>query len=813
MIHPIRSLRKHVIPLILVVLIFLQVISGCSSEIFSTNNDNNSGNATAEVVLNVQLPSTLQPSDKLLLEVLDDVTGVYFNATRYEMTRKDDLNYFTHVPAWISSEIKYRYVKVGATSEYEYNARNQQVRFRLLKVTGPEVLQDTIAAWAGQPYTGRSGLIKGQVIDNKTKAPIPGLLVCGGGIQTTTASDGSYILDGLVPGTHNLVIFSMSGSYETFQQGARIAEGATTPAVVYLEKRNDAALTFNVKVPDGYDETLPLRFVSNLQNYGNAYADLSAGSPGSAINYPELKKVASNTYQLKIDIPSGFYLRYKFSIGDGFWNSELDKEGNFVLRELIVDQSRTLNLKVQSFSPQDEGAVDFRLTVPPTTLPNDQIYIQFNPFDWMEPIPMVKDTEYGWHFTLYNPLNLLTNVQYRFCRNGECISGGEKKLQIRQVSSSNDLQTVDVKVNNWKNLSNTPRDFTLITTGGASQPRSGFLAGVEVTPTLPANWQATIDQGLGVSFNYGGDYVILRPTWSATSINPPSIEPIPGHDLLWQEIQSLNSHIALNHQKSILFPTINYAQSSEIFWMTAARDSDWWNQWYERYSRFILNCADLANVLSLDAIIIGDPSVTPSMMNGMLPNGKLSQSPENADEHWAHLVADIRSRFKGKVIGVASINADVDLIPGWLDQVDEIYVLFSPALKKERSGTVEELKMEITRLLNKRVLPIYEKYQKPIIIGLSYPSSSYALGGFNSSDHDRVTIPAEVSEIQPDLALQARLYNAALISFSSREYISGFFTRGYYPYLETYDASSSIIGKPAGDVLWFWYHFLLNKSP
>ena len=805
--------RKDLIPLLLVVLILVQVISGCSSNSLNSSTNRNPDNATAEVVLNVTLPAALQPSERLLLEVLDDVTGVYFNPSRYEMTRKDNLTYFTHVPALISSEIKYRYVKAGATNEYEYNARNQQVRFRLVSVTGPEVIQDSISAWVDRPYSSSTGMIKGQAIDQKTKAPIPGLLVCSGGLQTTTASDGSYILDGLIPGTHNLVIYSMDGAYNTFQQGARISEGATTPAVVYLEKRNNVTLAFNVKIPDGYDEAQPLRFVSNMHNYGNAYADLSAGSPGAADNYPVLNQVAAGSYQIKIDVPSGFYLRYKFSFGDGFWNAELDKEGNFVLRELVVEQTRTINQRVSTFSPSNEDLVEFHLSVPTSTLSTDKVYIQFNPFDWMEPIPMVKDSETSWHFSLYNPLHILKDVQYRFCRNGQCEVSSEKDLPLRQVSLSGERQTVNVNIDAWKNLTSTTTDFTLVTSGGAAKPRQGFLAGVEISPALPSNWQATIDQGLAVTATYGGDYVILTPSWSATSINPPVLEAVPGRDLLWQEIQTQNSHVLMNHQKTLLFPVVTYTQSPEIFWMTGNRDGNWWNLWYERYARLILNYADLANTLKLEALIIGDPSVSPSMMNGLLPNGKPSQSPANADDQWRHLIAEIRSRFNGKVIGVATVNSDVDIVPGWLDQVDEIYVLFAPAIKKEKSGSVEDLKMEITRILNKRVLPIYEKYQKPILMGLSFSSGDFSLGGFTSTDYDRSSVPAEVSDIQPDLGLQARLYNAAMISFSTRDYISGFFSRGFYPYLEVQDASSSVYGKPAGDVLWFWYHFLLNKSP
>jgi hypothetical protein len=67
--------------------------------------------------------------------------------------------------------------------------------------------------------------------------------------------------------------------------------------------------------------------------------------------------------------------------------------------------------------------------------------------------------------------------------------------------------------------------------------------------------------------------------------------------------------------------------------------------------------------------------------------------------------------------------------------------------------------------------------------------------------------------IGSNLQVQSSLYNAVILSAASAGWIDGFFSRSYYPYVSMQDASSSIYKKPAADVLWFWYHFLLNKAP
>ena len=67
------------------------------------------------------------------------------------------------------------------------------------------------------------GRIQGQVTDANTNLPIPNVMVTAGGIQTITSSDGSFLLEGLSPGTHNLVAYSIEGTYQPFAQGAVVA--------------------------------------------------------------------------------------------------------------------------------------------------------------------------------------------------------------------------------------------------------------------------------------------------------------------------------------------------------------------------------------------------------------------------------------------------------------------------------------------------------------------------------------------------------------------------------------------------------------
>jgi len=75
----------------------------------------------------------------------------------------------------------------------------------------------------------------------------------------------------------------------------------------------------------------------------------------------------------------------------------------------------------------------------------------------------------------------------------------------------------------------------------------------------------------------------------------------------------------------------------------------------------------------------------------------------------------------------------------------------------------------------------------------------------------------EYPSVSPDLSInlagQAKAYSAAIMSVASQSWISGFISRGFNPYVELQDNSATIYRKPASEILWFWFHYLLNKPP
>jgi hypothetical protein len=813
-----HSFRK-IITVTLTLILVNSIISGCSG-LFPTPTEANSFSETvenypkAEVVFQTRIPTPLVDGEKLVLEILDDVTGVYLNPSHYEMAKQNDQDYFVRLPLIIGEKVKYRFLRQSTKTIYENTTQNTQVRYRMLLVNGPLVIQDLVAAWSDQTYSGPVGRIRGQLVDQNNNSPIPNMVICAAGMQTISSSDGSFILEGLPLWTQNVVISSLDGTYETFQQGAVIADEATTPIQISLKKRPSVEVTFNVSTPEGFTTDLPLRLATNLNSLGYPESELSSGSSTVASNLPIFIKTSTNEYSLTLTLPVGLDMRYKFTFGDGFWNSELDNKGNFVIRDLVVSEStKTIQKRIETIQSPNVGEIKFNITVPVSTPSNEAVSLQLNSFGWMQSLPMLKTGENQWTYTLYSPTHLVGVINYRLCRNDLCDSTASNTSQDGTVTGAPSAQTVSFILQNWPFMEAGTNPTSVDTNGGALQPRTDFIAGFELTPHFPVTWKNSIKQGLEVVSGTGANWVIFSPTWSTTHTNPPLLEPISGTDLLWSDLQTLSVQLSAQQLNPVIFPILSNSTSIDQFWINGKRDAGWWQTLFDRYHRFMMQNADLASLTNASAFVVGDPNMNPSMSNGVLANGETSNSPANADEQWSQLITDIRSRYRGPIIGVISLPSQTTALPGWLKNVDALYVLFSPSMDDSGDHSVQSMVSTFGTALDSIVQPISQQYSKPVIIGINYPSSTIALNGCMDINSKCLEYqPSALSGTAVDLDLQMRIYNAAIIASGNRPWIKGFITRGYDPMVVIKDQNSSIYGKPASDVLWFWFHFILNKS-
>jgi hypothetical protein len=822
--------------ILIVVIVFALTGQACTISLF--NNPINLGGATpipgsgiaasptpqavAQTNFVVTLPEPLQPSETLAIAIMDEVTGLSLNATQYPMSPRDSLTYTAVLPLPYNSIVKYRYVRRGVSQVLEDTNLGTAIRYRMQYVAGPADVQDIIADWGDKSLARPAGTINGHVFNSDTGSPLPNILVTIGGMQTFTDSSGQFEINGLPAGTQNLLSYSLDGMYQTFQQGAAIAAGGTTTVDLRVKPSQLTSVTFTVSVPAGTVPGAPVRIAGNLLQMGNTFADLQGGVSTNADRMPVMSLQADGRYSITLGLPIGAHIQYKYTLGDGFWNAEHISNGQWKLREFIVPpQTLAVQDSVETWSAGDSSPILFEVGVPSVTPPGDIVYIQFNTFGWMEPIPMWPLGNNRWAYKLYGPLNILGSFSYRYCRNGQCGSADDgdtigEAPTGRQASTSILGQDIQDTVNTWKWFEN-PEPVTLV--GANITPRAtGFLAGIEFQSTYRPNWSYYAPQALSNTQALGANNVVLTPSWTFTNISSLQFAPVPGQDPMW-----IDSAIMISQARALglnvsIFPTPNFPASSSTFWLNAPRDAQWWLTWFTRYRAFAVNYADLATQTGAQTLILGGDWVSPALPNGKLPDGNPSNTPADIDTQWKSVIADVRAHFKGQILwALPYTKSNIEAPLDFLRDTDGIYLLWSAPLSSNPSATKGDYGAEAGRLLDNEVAPLASLLGKPLILAVAYPSAAGSASGCVPNgqggclDWNALNRPnADISSVSLSLQTQADIYEAMLTAVNSRPWISGFISRGYYPPASLQDKSASIHSKPAADILWYWFPRLLG---
>ena len=774
----------------------------------------------AQVTFHAALPAPLAPNETLTLRVLDEVTGLGFNYADYPMQARDALNYAATIPMAVNSVVKYRYVRIGGNQTQETNAFNQPIRYRLYEVVGPSETTDLIAAWPDRPFNGATGSVQGTAINADSGTAIPNLLVSAGGVQALTDSAGRFTLQGIPVGTHNVVAYALDGGYATFQQGATVAQGLATPVEARVKPTVLVPVTFTVHVPKNTQPGAPVRIAGNLLQLGNTFADLRGGMSVLADRMPIMNTIAEGLYTYTINLPVGADIRYKYTLGDGIWNAERKSNGGFELRQMIVPPDGAIvEEEVVTWQSGPSKPITFEVTAPPSTPAGDIVYIQFNPYGWTEPIPMWSAGDKIWKYKLYGPMDV-NSILYRYCRNGQCgvaddeASAGDSATG-RLVDTAILEQHLQDNVINWAWMSaNGPA--TLV--GSNVIARQGaFMTGIEFQPWFHPNWTTYTSQAMQNVQALGSNWVIVTPTWSYSSANPIIFGTRPGADPLWTDTASMISQgRALNLNVGV-FPQPRFAASAADYWRSAPRDQLWWQTWFDYYRNFAVNYADLASQAGAQALILGGDWIGPALPNGTLSDGSPSGVPTDAETRWLAILNEVRAHFRGQILWAMPYSAPNLVTPSFITQTDGVYLMISGNLSENLIPTKQELEAAAASLLDNSVAPLQSLLGKPVYLAFAYPSVNGAganclpANSASCLDWTALSQPAaDRAEIALNLQLQADIYEVLMAAVNTRPWVSGVVSRGYYPPTLLQDKSASVHGKPAGDVLWYWYQRFLG---
>jgi hypothetical protein len=771
----------------------------------------------AETTFNLSLLTPLNSGETVAIGLLDEVTGLGLNPTLYGMNAQDTLHYTVTLPLPLNSTTKYRYYRQGKVSALEDTALDKPIRYRLHTASSPATLSDILASWSDRPFSGPVGRIAGTVTDAATGQPIANILVDAGGEATLTDSLGQYALESLPQGTQTVSAYALDGAYTPFQQGATIQADLTTTAPIKLNPAPTVQVTFNVHVPDTTITGAPLRLAGNLIQLGNTFSDLDGGMSEVATRMPTLTATADHQYSLTMSLPVGADIRYKYTLGDGFWNAEHSADGNFVLRQFIVPPAnKVLNETVATWQAGTSAPILFDVTVPENTPPNETISIQFNPYGWTEPIPMWplgEKEKNHWVYKLFGPFNMLGSFHYRYCRNNQCgtaddVATADSAGTGRSVNTTLTDQNLKDGVTAWSWWQDTEPP-TIVAIPVNARP-AGFWAGIEFQNNYQPDWQSLYPTAMQNIQGLGANTLVLAPTWTATSSDPLTFAPTPGSDPLMSDtIQTVQDGRARNMRVAI-YATPRLLPSTPDFWLHASRTPDWWNRWFDRYRAFVIYHADLATRSGAQALIIGGDEVLPTLPGGTLVDGSSANVPDDAEARWRNLLNETRQHFAGQLFWAHPYGNALAPTPAFIDRFDAFYLLWSAPLATGAGSGGDALLAEAGRRLDEDIRPLLQTAQKPVVIAVDYPSAQGAAEGCVPSgggclDWSALSRPyPDIPSATINLKGQSDLYQALLQAINDRNWISGFVSRGYYPAASFMDKSSSVRSKMSAVLLWYW---------
>lgn len=773
---------------------------------------------SVEIQFNLKLPGALQKSEKVVLEILDEVTGLPFNSIQFDLEGEDEQTYTITRSFPSGSVIKYRYLKINEENEEEKipeaTVDGKPIRYRMLYALDNGMVTDILQSWQGEVSKIDTGKLTGVLLDRETDLPIPDVLVSAGGHLTFTDAKGNFTLKGLPPGVNNVVFYHIDGRYRSYQQGALIEPGMITPAELSLQPMPKVNVTFVVTAPSDALGA-PIYLAGNLAQFGNTFTDLIGSTSINPKRMPSLTPQEDGTYSITRQLPTHTDLRFKFTLGDGYWNAEQHPNGGFRIRQLIVpDHDVTIKLNIESWRSKGIEPITFEVSIPPESSPKDEKFIQFKDSQWMSPIPLWPLGGGNYLYILYSPLDDSSPIGYRFCRNANCETarnGGAESAET--VQPSDGMQVITKTLNQWQNWQPAGQN-SLIEESYIPTKSSNYTLAVELTPEMNAYWHAYAPIGLSKIAETDANTVIITPPWFFMN-GSPELAPIIGATPFHYEIKNMLNISQSLGLKRALFPQPSPGDSIESWWGSGDHSDGWWQVWFDSYRQFILNYAKIAQQTDTEHLILGGKAVLPAFSGGLYPDGNESDAPDMNEVFWTDLISDIREFYDGDLIWATNAHQEMDPLPEFINEFDSIYITIESPLGGDEDLTLDSITVGITNIIDSLVYEVHRSTFKPVLVALSYPSvegssQGCALVGKNCYN-DGLFSSNEVANYPTDLREQAIIYNAVLPVIASREWITGISVRGYEPTLLLQDGTSSIAGKPAQDVIQYWFTGLRSE--
>jgi hypothetical protein len=337
--------------------------------------------------------------------------------------------------------------------------------------------------------------------------------------------------------------------------------------------------------------------------------------------------------------------------------------------------------------------------------------------------------------------------------------------------------------------------------------------GVDLAPRFQPTWVKFDQQIVQRVSALGANSLTLSPVWLAESANgTPLLTFDPAYDRFQIDWLTLGQRARSQGLQISLRPELLTKQGTlEQWWQQGARDNAWWTTANEELSSFLLSQAKLAEAMAADRFILTGSQLAPALPGGRLADGQPANQPLTAETYWRQLLEDIRNEYSGNLVFELELAQDLATVPPFIDEFDSAQIYWHAPLADSTGQTVELMQQEAARQFELELLPALPE-ALPLTISAEYLSiEGSELGcprtpGGSCRDAAEFDAGASVdSDLNVDLDAQSSALNALLLEVDEHERIVGFSVRRFYPLALLQDKSASIHGKPAADLIRYWY--------
>jgi hypothetical protein len=169
-------------------------------------------------------------------------------------------------------------------------------------------------------------------------------------------------------------------------------------------------------------------------------------------------------------------------------------------------------------------------------------------------------------------------------------------------------------------------------------------------------------------------------------------------------------------------------------------------------------------------------------------------TPKTSEKFWTDLLTKIDEYYEGQILLAQDVNSESLETYSFYEQSQGFYLLFNSDLQNSTFYTTET----VGNFVDSVVFGFYETNQKPIYFGLNGASfTTTTVSTINNPSSIISSTNVTYNSHNVDLDTQTQFYSAYLNAISTRGWISGVSSRGFFLAMQMSDFSSSICGKPA----------------